>query len=282
MKDVLVLTDFSESAVLASEFGIRIAQNLNLGITFLHVITTPVEWKNLPLEKEKLYPETKFAIGDAKDQLFRLERKAENLGVETHTSLVFNIGIGEIHKFINPEKYDFVVIGIHGVKGKNKPPGSNTLKIIYKSRIPVMAVKLGEQAVIPKKWVIVSHFTENSRDDFNKLMARVKKLEISVQLLYVNTPYNFAETEKINNRLDNFMAPHKNLEMKSNIINARDEKRGIEYFLKTFQCDLVALIFDGLSGVTPLFETNVMSQFLYDLEVPVISIMSSSHRESCK
>lgn len=272
MKNVLVLTDFSETANLASNLGIMIAKKLHAGITFLHLISTPVEWKNLPLEKENLYPETKAAIGDAKDKLFALERSAESSGVEAHTSLLFNHEIGEVYRYINKKHYDLVVIGTHGEKGKNKAVGSNTLKVIHKSPVPVIAVKSSSRIEVPKRWLIVSDFHEKSRQSFDVLMEMGEKLEASVQLLYVNTPYYFAETTEINQKLEKFTGPYSHREIKLNIFNAFNEERGIQAFMESENFDMVSVITHGQSGLNPVFRRSITEKILNHLDLPVMSI----------
>lgn len=272
MKNVLVLTDFSENAELASEVGIKIAVKLNTGITFLHLLSTPVEWRNLPLEKEKLYPETKAAIGDAKDKLFNLERKTENAGVEAHTSLVFNLDIEEIYKYINQDNYSLVVMGTHGEKGAHKPAGSNTLKVIHKSPVPVIAVRAGEKPDLPQKWVIISDFFEKSKAGFSKLMDIANKIGASVHALYLNTPDFFIETMEIHKKMEEFTAAYNEMDIKPIIINAFNEDRGLEYYIKSYECELVSVIIHGPSGLNPFFKRSVIENMLNQLDLPIMSI----------
>lgn len=272
MKNVLVLTDFSQSAELASSLGILFAKKLHTGITFLHLISTPVDWRLLPLEKENLYPETKAAIGDAKDKLFTLERKAEGEGVEAHTPLMYNQGLVDVYRYINKEHYELVIMGTHGEKGKNKEVGSNTLQVLQKSPVPVIAVKLGCKPEVPRRWAIVSDFLEKSRESFNSLMELAKNLDASVQLLYVNTPYYFAESTEINEKLAKFTAPFSSMEIKTNIINAFNEERGIQAFTGANELDMVGVITHGRSGLNPVFRRSITEKVINHLDMPVISI----------
>ncbi|MCC8360681.1 universal stress protein [Salinimicrobium sediminilitoris] len=272
MKNVLVLTDFSETANLASDIGLAIAGKLKTGITFLHLVSTPVEWRKLPLEKENLYPETKAAIGDAKDKLFSLERKAHDMEVEAHTSLVYDAGMEEIYGYINEKNYCLVLIGTHGEKGRNKTAGTNTLRVLHKSPVPVIAVKLGANPNVPQKWVIVSDFLEKSRESFNRIMDLAKKLGAAVQILYVNTPYFFEETTGIHKKLEPFTAPYSKMQIKPVIINAYNEERGIDAYVNSYECDLVSVITHGRSGLNPVFRRNITEKILNHLDLPLMNI----------
>lgn len=275
MKKILIPTDFSESANFASELGLEIAKKLGTGVTFLHLIRTPVDWDKLPLEKENLYPETKAAIGDAKDQMSRLERKADEKGVEAGTSLMFNVEISDIHNYINKESYILVIMGTHGKKGKNRYAGTNTLQVIHRSPIPVLAVRAQQKAELPQKWAVVSDFLDESRKDFDLIMEIAEGLDATVETLYVNTPYFFTETPEIKSKLEKFTSAYTVSEIKEAVVNAYNEERGIEYFVRSGNFDLVVLITHGHRGLNPVFRRSITEKVLNHLDIPVMSMNSN-------
>ncbi|NJY63857.1 universal stress protein [Salinimicrobium sp. CDJ15-81-2] len=272
MKNILVLTDFSEAAEVASDQGLEIAKVLDTGITFLHLISTPVEWRKIPLEKENLYPETKAAIGEAKDKLAKLERKAKELNVEAHSSLVYNLGMGEIYTYINEENYELVIIGAHGKADEKKPVGTNTLRIAHKSPVPVLILKPGAKPNLRGKWVIVSDYLEKSSESLSLFMNIALKLDASVQLLYVNTPYYFLETSQINEKLDRYISKYSEMDLTYKIIDAFNEERGIESYVNISNCDGVGLIVHGHSGLNPAFRRSILEKVLNQIDLPVITL----------
>ncbi|WP_029036154.1 universal stress protein [Salinimicrobium xinjiangense] len=276
MKSILIPTDFSESADFACNLGLEIAQKLQTRVTFLHLLSTPVDWSKLPLEKENLYPETKAAIGDAKDKLLRLERKAYEKGVEAQTSLMFNIGIEEIHQYISTDKYFLVIMGTHGKKGKNRYTGTNTLKVIHKSPVPVLAVRAGTGVKLPQKWLVVSDFLEDSNADFDLIMNLAKDLKANLHILYINTPYFFTETPEIKYKMEKFTSSHSEVQIEQSIVNAYNEERGIEAFVKEGDFDLVVLITHSRKGLNPVFRRGITEKVLNHLDTPVMSINSNA------
>lgn len=272
MKRILIPTDFSESASKASDLALQIAKKLNLGVTFLHLVSTPVEWKKIPLEKEELYPETKAAIGDAKDSLCKLERTAANMGVDTSTSLVFNTGIEEIQRYINKENYQLVVMGTHGTHGIDKMAGTNTYKVINRSPVPVLALKATDKATIPENWVITSDFEEESEAGIHRLLELASSLGASVQALYVNTPYKFVESPAIEEKMDRALARFSDIAIRKKVISAYNEEKGIRTFLKTCECDLVAIVTHGKYGFTSLFRRHITEELINHLEIPILSM----------
>lgn len=269
---ILVPTDFSESANHASELAILLAQKINIEILFLHLVSTPVDWRKLPLERESLYPETKATIGDAKDKLVKLQKGAKDKGVEAHTSLVFNTAVEEIEKYVKKENHLFVVMGTHGTRGINKMLGTNTINLTEKSEVPVLVVKPGQALEVPLHWVIYTDFQENSRPGFEKLLSLAKSLEASVELLYVNTPYHFSETPEIEEKVHVFIESHKDLGISKVVINARNEEKGIENYIKSCQCDLLGLSIHRRDNLNQFFGRSITARLINNLEIPVISI----------
>ncbi len=271
MTKILIPTDFSESANHASEVAIQLAQKMKTGVVFLHLITTPVDWSKLPLERENLYPETKALVGDAKDKLARLQRKAEEAGVEAHTSLVFNTAMEEIEKYVKKDLHLLVVMGTHGTRGVNKMLGTNTIRLTEKSRVPVLAVKLGQSVKLTGQWVVYTDFQEESRAGFENLMELAEKMNATVQLLYVNTPYHFSESLEIEEKMAGFLERHRNKGIRNMVINARNEERGIENHVKSCHCELLAIAVHRRNNYQ-FFGRSIAAKLIDKLDIPVLSI----------
>lgn len=281
MKSILVLTDFSECASNAAQLGMEIAKRLNTQITFLHLISTPVEWSKIPLEKEALYPETKAAIGDAKDALIKLERQADKEGLKTTSSLVFNLGIEEIQKFINKEIYGLVVMGTHGTKGL-RATGSNTLKVIKHSQVPVLAVKQHQGLKQLNNLLIVTDLQERSRYAFKKLLVFGKEMNMSIRLLYVNVPYNFMESDHIDRAMNRFLENYDSPDITRKVINANNEERGMEICLEKEQPDILANNIHGRPGLVSFFNPGMTENFISHFNIPVLTLNLPSFEEEEK
>lgn len=276
MTKILIPTDFSETANHASEYAIHLAKKLEAGVVFLHLLTTPVDWRKLPLERESLYPETRASIGDAKDKLLKLQKRAEDLGVEAHTSLIFNTAVEEIEKYVKKENYFLVVMGTHGTKGVNKMLGTNTIRLTERSEVPVLAVKLGQSPKLPSQWVLYSDYEEESEAGFEKLMDLAHNIDAVVQLLYINTPYHFLETPEIEEKMAVFFERHKEEGVKKIVVNARNEEKGIQNFITDCHCDLLALAVHRRSDLSQIFGRSMSAKVIDKLEIPVLS-MSNGH-----
>lgn len=272
MKSIAIPTDFSECANHATGIGLELAKKLKTTVTFLHLQTTPVEWSKIPLEKESLYPETKASIGDAKDALLKLERQAEKTGVDADSNLVYNIGIEEIHKYINENHFSLVVMGTHGSKGAAKLMGTNTREVLSHSPVPVLAIKPQDKALPFKKMAVASDFKMKSREGFRKIMDLAVALELEIEVLFVNVPYNFTESDEIGEAMDIFLSDYRHQKVTKRVINANNEERGLEIYLKSANPGIIGTVTHGRSGLENLFRNSITEDIINRFNIPVLSI----------
>lgn len=270
MKNILIPTDFSESASYASEFGIEIAKALGLPLRFLHSIKTPVDWVKLNRQDEDKYPETKCRIDKAREKLKALENKAKEKSVEADYALIYNTGMDDLNNYVNPEKSELVIMGTHGSKGFEKIVGSNTQKLIRHSKVPVLAIKYKFDIKRLKKVLIATDLKQKSKNVFEKTYHILEKLKTNVELVYINTPYNFKETDEIDVMVDEFL--EKNKGIKIHFLNANNEARGIGMAINKLKPDLLTSISHQRSGFDTIFSPSITEEIINNYDMPVLSI----------
>jgi nucleotide-binding universal stress UspA family protein len=272
MKYILIPTDFSESAVNASEFGIEMAKVLGYPLRFLHSVPTRVDWSKLNVEEEKKYPETKEQINTAREQLKNWEKNAIKEGVEADHSLIFNTGMDELINFVNPEHYELVIMGTHGTQGFEKIMGSNTQKLIRQSKVPVLAIKHQFDFNRLKKVLIATDLKEVSQKAFQKVYRILQKLNLEKELVYINTPYDFKEQDEIDNITKTFLENIQVKEIKIACFNANNEARGIGMALNKIKPDLFTSISHKRTGFDTIFSPSITEEIINNYDIPVLSI----------
>lgn len=273
MRNILVPTDFSATANRAADIAIAIAEKSHAEIHFLHLQITPVPWVKLDKEKEERFPETLKEIGHAKNELNKLVKKAEDMGLKAEQFLVFDVGRVEILKHIPFHHHDFVVMGSHGVSGaKELFIGSNTQKVIRESPVPVLIVK--EKSVWPvKNMVFASSFEEDVKEPFQTVVKLADLNESSIHLLYVNVPFSFEETDRSMGKMHAFheTCPRGGT-CTTNIYNSLNEERGILKFSKSIGADLIALATHGKSGFMSFMSKSITESLANHSQTPILSI----------
>ena len=271
IRKILLLTDFSDVAHNASLYALNISIKVKSEIEILHIINTPVDWVKHPLDKEKLYPETKAEIARAKANLSSIGRGFKAEGIEASENLIYNVGVEDLPYYINKDKYDLIIMGSHGSKGiKEYVIGSNAQKVIRASQVPVLVVKTPPNNDSINKIVMASTFEENQKQTYERLFDYAADLGTEVDLLYINTPYHFKETEEIEKMLTTFCQdrPHQNCG--KHHVDALNEERGIQYYMDQSNADIFAIATSGKSRWSRMISPSLSEAVVNHLDIPVL------------
>lgn len=272
MKKILVPTDFSDCARVAEDFALLIAKKCQAEIHFLHLLVTPVDWVELSLEKEKLFPETKAQIVEATNELNKLVKKAEESGIKAEKFLVYNKGQEEINRHIKHHGHDFIIMGSHGTKGIKEFIGSNTQKVVRYSDVPVLVVK--DKPIIGeiKNMVFASSFEDETHWSFLEIIEFSNLMKLKTHLLYVNTPFLFKETDEAESKMNSFLQKYPNMDCSVHIYNAFTEERGIQKFAKSINSDLISLTTHGRTGFQKLMSHSIAEYLVNHSDIPVLIV----------
>lgn len=276
MKNILVPTDFSDCSRVAEEVGIKLAKKANAEIHFFHIQWTPVTWTSLPLESESLYPETKSQIGYAKSELNRLVKKAQDQGLHAKQFLLFDKGRPEIENHIRHHKHDFIVMGSHGTSGVTELLGSNAQRVVRHSPSPVLVVKSSTKKFDVKNIVFASSFEEDLHHPFLQVIELADLLGAQIHLLYVNQPFNFKETDLIEENIHSFHSKCPRGTCTINIYNALNEERGIQKFAEKINADIIAITTHGKTGFMKMISHSITESLVNHSDIPILSVNAKS------
>ncbi len=270
MKRILVPTDFSDCATDATDVAIYLAKKSHSEIHFIHLVRTPVDWKNLRIEKEKNFPETLHEIGHSKAMLLELRQNAKKAGLKVQTNLIYDNG--EIIDQLKQFEYDFIVMGSHGTSGLNDLIGSNSQLVIRHSTTPVLVVKNKPPKMEFKNIVFASSFEEDLRQPFKKILEFSILLKAKIHLLYVNVPNQFMETDEVEDKMSKFLKLCPKETCSVNIYNSLNEEKGIEKFTKKINADLIAIITHGKTGLVQMISPSLAESLVNHSSNPVLSV----------
>lgn len=273
MKKILVPTDFSECAQNAEKYAFFLAQKIDAELVFLHVINTPVDWSKLTKEQEDFFPDAKEAIAQSKKRLNELIKQAESNKIKSRKILIFNNTNEKIHRFVEEEHIDLVVMGSHGVYGfKDYILGTNTYSMIRNSKVPVIVVKKLPEKLKLEKLVLATNFKEDTGPTFRMVENLMEILQVKLKVLFVNTPTYFLETNDIMSIGKTFLDEFASYEHEIHIIDSFKEERGVIQFAEKINADGIAIITYGKSDFKQYFSPSVSENLIGLTEMPVISI----------
>lgn len=272
MNTILVTTDFSNDANYAVKYANEFAQLTNSKIILLHVIIPLVGKYNIipGIVAENNATEN----NDSKKKLADLSTKylkAENIAV-----VKFGDPVDEILRTSKEYKADIIIMGTRGATGLQKLLfGSNTVEVVSKSEIPVLAIPLGYKF---KKinTIVYSTDLKNTIDELMHIIPIAKKLKATIEIFHLN--YSHIDNE------DEYAVIEEKIELLSykKIIlikqNATLEKTTIEqitkYILKT-KPQILVMFPENKSWFEKVFISSKTEELAYELEVPLLSIRKS-------
>lgn len=181
MKQILVPTDFSESADNAIDFAIQSSKILPAKVTLLHSyeVNSSLYTDYMGVNKEF----TSSLLNDADKNLAELsERISETHHVKVDTLLSIESLQEAIAKTVKDKGINLIVMGTLGASGlREKIWGSTTAAVITNTKIPVMAIPIEYHWQKPKKILFTTNRFEKESGILNYLfelagmyMARVQ------------------------------------------------------------------------------------------------------------
>jgi len=144
-KTILFATDFSESSDYAFEYAFALAKKFDARLLLMHVINEPVDLRGFyvpHISFEKLEEEIEEGAKKMMEKFCRTHiRDFDNF----ETLIVPGIPYDEVIKKAAENSADLIVLGTHGRTGLDHVLfGSTAEKIVRKSPVPVMTIRIGE------------------------------------------------------------------------------------------------------------------------------------------
>jgi len=277
MKNILVLTDFSEVAYNASLFAIKIAKQIQAEIHFLHVIYTSEKRYHFNGRNKLDESHTEEAIEKSKVAMGLLMTMALNSGVMAKNFIVFNKAHFNIEDHVKNYKDDYVVIGSHGANGiKELLVGSNAQKIIRYSPCPTLVIKGKAENIQIREIAFASFFHEEDHKPFLKVLEFADTIGAQVNLLYVNTPFIYERKEIIVDRIHQFLMQipgYPERDFKTYIEFGKYSDEGMLDFIKENEIDLLAIPTSGRKRISRVLKSSFTERIVNHIEKPVLTIL---------
>lgn len=275
MKKILVLTDFSDQAENALHVATQIAQKNEGAIFLLHVIPViaPVELisskSSVEASIEEKYME--YVRESAQDRLKKLQ------GKYTSTAMQTIISEGDLFKvtrqFLEENEVDLIVMGTTGASGLDEVlVGSNTEKIVRHSKAPVLSLRREVEDFQLKKIVFATTLKEDQVEAL-KVVQKVQNLfDASLDLLFINTPYYFLETNEMEERAAKLAEQTDLKNYKVVAYSSVHEELGIQKYTDSIGADLVALATHQRKGISRYFWGSITEDAVNHMTRPILSI----------
>lgn len=277
MKTILVPTDFSDNAVNAMKYAIRLAAKLNSKLIFFHSTHVPLrvelfgipitEMKKLEMQDvlnktailqtilNKIYRELRITLDTARVKLLV---KNEILIVE------------DIIQAAERGKVGLIVMGTHGASGINKLFGSTTSLLISKCETPVLAIPPKYKFKEIKSMLYFSDL-RNPASELSMLVPMAKAFDAIIDIF--NLSYNpDVDEEKLFKKLKGTSKGVKLelIQLKRN--PGETVLQQLREFLDYRRPDWSVMFPEKKRFFEYIFEGSKTERLSYNLKVPLLSI----------
>lgn len=273
MKNILLPTDFSSFALRAAKTAAFIAKKTKATIHLLHVVNAPSDWNVIPAQSKKRYTDVEGRIEEAEAKLKKTATDKLFKDCKVKTYVTGGLVYERVADYAQRNKIDLITIGAHGADEKDRLfIGSTTQRVIRTAPCPVLSIKKNTDIKSIKKVLFTSNFEENITNAVGTVKDLASITKANVDLLYVNTPGNFTDTETAEKRMAKYIPKAEGVKFNSFIYNDVDLREGISSFMERSKPDVLALVTHSRDR-QPTYHMSVTDSLLLHAKVPVLSIV---------
>jgi nucleotide-binding universal stress UspA family protein len=273
MKRILVPVDFSKEAESAARVAAIIARKTGSEIYLLHMLELPVNTIDpAELTSIRTEPQIIYFMKLAHEKFDAFIKLPFFKGLKVIESVQFHFAFAGIINESEKNNIDLIVMGSQGASGLQEMfIGSNTEKVVRRSKVPVLVIKKSDDNFKIKDMVFASDFNIESKKTFQKVIDFADLFGAKIHLLYVNTIHNFNTTQSIEKKIESFIADFKIGDYTRRIYNDVSVEKGILSYSRDINADLIALNTHGRSGLSQLFNGSIGQELANHALRPVIT-----------
>ena len=273
MKRILVPIDFSKEAECAAKVAADIARKTGSEIYLVHMLELPATTVD-PAEMNSISsePQIIYFMKLAHEKFEKFIGLPFFKGLKVIESVQFQHAFSGIIAESEKNEIDLIVMGSQGASGLQEMfIGSNTEKVVRRSRIPVLVIKKSIKEFKVEKMIFASDFNKESKTTFHRVVNFANLFGAKIHLLYINTIHNFNTTKNIEKRIADFMDDFEFSNYSTNIYNDISIEKGILSYARDIDADLIALNTHGRSGLSQLFNGSIGLELANHALRPVIT-----------
>lgn len=275
MKNILVPTDFSACAEYAIDLGFAFAEFFDATLHLFTCIDLPDDWDELSNEEKGNLPEENQLFENANVLLEEWRVRANREGIKLKIIISGGKFLRELQNQVSKKKIDFVIMGSHGVSGKQEYfIGSNTQKAIRKLHVPIFVVKNPLKQYAFKNVVFASSFDANEKEPFLKFLDFIKWFTPeTIHLLSINTSGWFSQPSLLmKEAMKDFQKLAKEYNCKTHFYRDLSVDVGVRHFAEEVEADLIVVSNQNRRPLKRIFSGSNVEALVNHCEMPVLSL----------
>lgn len=279
MKKILVPTDFSKQATIATEVAADVARRSGAELVLLHIVEE-VTGGSFNVEGE-------VASRNFEDRLFNhrlLEKARKQLEKAVLDPAIRDVKADGLLRVGNPfhgirtlmeqKKFDLVVMGTAGhTKLEEMLIGSNTERVVRLAKCPVLTIHK-KPATSNFKDIVYATAMAKDEEVFSRIVRRTQQLYNSnIHLVRINTPGDFQRDYTVKDYMNRFA---KKLGLKNYTISVYNDlsvEEGVIRFADGLNADMIAMATHGRTGFAHVLAGSVAEDVVGHAKRPVLTFV---------
>lgn len=273
MKNILVPIDFSAYSISAAKMGVHVAKKTGATVHLLHVANIPVGWGKKPLLIREQNPVLESRLKAAETKLRKFSTHKMFKGLTPTTSIEGDIAFEQILAYTKLHHVHLIVMGAHGAgESSGLFIGSTAQRVIRMAPCPVLSVKKNYTPTAIRKIIFASGFDETITRSVNTVKNLAASLKASIDLLYINTPNYFKNSEEVLKHMDAEIHVQKQVKFNCIVYNDHDKEAGVVNYAKKSKAGMIAMV-TNLHKRKAGYLLGVTETVLFHADVPVLSFV---------
>lgn len=264
MKTIIISSDFSEEAINATEYAIKMGKTINAKIVIfnLHILSVHAVNSRLP------YDAILAAVEQSK---INIENHATKLSKEHNITVEPYFAMGDFHEqlenAINIFKADLVVMGMHEKTLEGDLLGSTTTGTIHKLRTPILAIPLHAKFNGIDKILYACDFNKGVKSEILEKIKRVThEFNSELNVFYVNENLpDIKDAHQILEPLEGVTYYYKSTQSDAVIDEIRNE-------LLRFRPNILIMVPHNYGFWSSLIHKSKTRMMASGLDIPLLSI----------
>ena len=273
--NILVPTDFSDCANNAFHVACDLALPKKATLHLFHAADLPSDWNSLESEEKANDARHKYIAIESRTRLKALQEEAHTMGIQCRVHYSGGNFIDKIPEYLNQEKIDLIVMGSHGVSGKEEWfIGSNTQKAVRKIHLDTLVVKNEVENFSPEKVCFVSNLNKEDNIAFHNFLHFIKDYSPSeVHILTIDTSSWFSQPPIV---VLDVLKDYEKLALEygcqTHFYKDYSVQSGIRHFVAQHHIDLIGISYKTRNPIKRIFLGSNVEMLINHSEIPVYCV----------
>ena len=284
---ILVPIDFSEQAAIAMEQALNLAKVFNAEIVLLHVSDDASRFSKIFGSEDTAIENQKKEVG-VEVQLNEVAKEAEiKSGVKVETMISHGKIYDKIAEVGDMIGATFICMGTSGSVGfKKRFIGSNALRVVRESKIPVITIHGKNHRRGCENIVLPLDLTKETREKVNRALEFAKKFGSTIRVVSVITSTDEFVVNRLTRQMDQVQKfiEKEAVECTAEIIRSGRSGESVaesinDYSMKV-KADLIIIMTQQELDFTEMFIGSAAQEVINHSEIPVMSIVPQLKRDT--